>query len=171
MALRCGSIVPGWYGVANVKWLNHIHVQDTRYMGRFMARDYVTLRGQQVGDTMVWNETSVGRTRLKSAIGRLTRTGDRFKATGFALTDGVGLKMVEIKVDDGPWRPATLDKRNTRYSWQLFTYEWSGVPPGEHTIVSRATDARGEVQPTEDDLKNKKTRWENNGQFLRRFTI
>jgi DMSO/TMAO reductase YedYZ molybdopterin-dependent catalytic subunit len=164
-------IVPGWYGVANVKWLNHIHVQDTRYMGRFMARDYVTLRGQQVGDTMVWNETSVGRTRLKSAIGRLTRSGERLKATGFALTDGIGLKTVEIKVDDGPWRAATLDKRNTRYSWQLFTYEWSGVAAGEHTIVSRATDARGEVQPTEDDLKNKKTRWENNGQFIRKFMV
>ena len=63
-------VVPGWYGVANVKWLNHIHVQDSRFMGRFMARDYVTLRGQSVGDTTVWNETSVGRTRLKSAIGR-----------------------------------------------------------------------------------------------------
>jgi DMSO/TMAO reductase YedYZ molybdopterin-dependent catalytic subunit len=164
-------VVPGWYGVANVKWLNHIHVQDTRFMGRFMARDYVTLRGQQVGDTMVWNETSVGRTRLKSAIGRLTRTGDRFKATGFALTDGTGLRTVEVRVDGGPWTAAALDKRNSRYSWQLFTYEWSGLPPGDHTIVSRATDTRGDVQPTEDDLKNKKTRWENNGQFVRRFTL
>ena len=81
-------VVPGWYGVANVKWLNHIHVQDTRFMGRFMARDYVTLRGQQVGDSTVWNETSVGRTRLKSAIGRVTRTGATLKATGFALSDG-----------------------------------------------------------------------------------
>jgi DMSO/TMAO reductase YedYZ molybdopterin-dependent catalytic subunit len=36
-------IVPGWYGVAYVKWLTQIHVQDRRYMGRFMARDYVTL--------------------------------------------------------------------------------------------------------------------------------
>jgi len=164
-------VVPGWYGVANVKWLNHIHVQDTRFMGRFMARDYVTLRGQQVGDATVWNETSVGRTRLKSAIGRVTRTGTALKATGFALTDGTALKSVDISVDGGAWKPAVLDKRNSRYSWQLFTYDWSGAQPGEHTIVSRATDVKGEVQPTEDDLKGKKTRWENNGQFVRKFKI
>ncbi|MGE5833412.1 MAG: sulfite oxidase [Acidobacteriota bacterium] len=164
-------VVPGWYGVANVKWLNHIHVQDTRFMGRFMARDYVTLRGQQVGDATVWNETSVGRTRLKSAIGRVTRTGAALKATGFALTDGTALKTVDISVDGGPWKPAVLDKRNSRYSWQLFTYDWSGAQPGEHTIVSRATDVKGDVQPTEDDLKGKKTRWENNGQFVRKFKI
>ena len=33
-------IAPGWYGVANVKWINRIEVRDTRFMGRFMARDY-----------------------------------------------------------------------------------------------------------------------------------
>ena len=164
-------VVPGWYGVANVKWLNHIHVQDTRFMGRFMARDYVTLRGQQVGDTTVWNETSVGRTRLKSAIGRVTRTGAMLKATGFALTDGTALKTVEVSVNGGPWKTAVLDKRNSKYSWQLFTYEWSGAQSGEQTIVSRATDVKGDVQPTEDDLKGKKTRWENNGQFIRKFRI
>jgi len=38
-------IVPGWYGVANVKWLDHIHVQDARFVNRFMGRDYVTLMG------------------------------------------------------------------------------------------------------------------------------
>jgi len=165
-------VVPGWYGVANVKWLNHIHVQDSRFMGRFMARDYVTLRGQPVGDTTVWNETSVGRMRLKSAIGRLTRLDSMLKATGFALTDGTPLKVAEVSINGGPWRTATLDKRNTRYSWQLFTYEWPAAStPGEHTIVSRATDIRGEVQPTDEDLKNKKTRWENNGQFIRKFKI
>jgi DMSO/TMAO reductase YedYZ molybdopterin-dependent catalytic subunit len=164
-------VVPGWYGVANVKWLNHIHVQDSRFMGRFMARDYVTLRGESVGDTTVWNETSVSRIRLKSAIGRVTRMGAAINATGFALTDGTSLKGVEVSLDGGPWKPAVLDKRNTRYSWQLFTFEVTGAQPGEHTIVSRATDARGEVQPTEEVLKSKKTRWENNGQFVRKFKI
>ena len=40
-------IVPGWYGIANVKWLKRIEVRDTRYMGRFMARDYVTIREEK----------------------------------------------------------------------------------------------------------------------------
>ncbi len=164
-------IVPGWYGVANVKWLNQIHVQDSRFVGRFMGRDYVTLRGEEIGAQMRWNETSVSRIRLKSAIARLTRTGASFKAYGFALTDGTPLKTIEVKVDYGPWNPAVMDKRNTMYSWKLFSYEWSGLAPGDHTVVSRATDTRGDVQPTEADLESKKTRWENNGQFVRKFTI
>jgi DMSO/TMAO reductase YedYZ molybdopterin-dependent catalytic subunit len=163
-------IVPGWYGVANVKWLNHIRVQDTRFMNRFMARDYVTLQSEQVGDETYWYETSVNRMRLKSAIARITKTGDKLKAVGFALTDGTPLKTVEVKVDEGPWKPATMWKDNTPYSWKLFTFEWTGAQAGDHTIVSRATDARGEVQLAQDNA-TKKTRWENNGQVTRKFRI
>jgi hypothetical protein len=60
---------------------------------------------------------------------------------------------------------------NTRYSWQLFTYQWSDPSPGEHTIVSRATDANGVVQPEQTALDQKKTNWENNGQFVRKFAV
>ena len=164
-------VVPGWYGVAQVKWLDHIHLQDARFMGRYMARDYVTLRPDQVGGETVWNETSVSRIRLKSAIARVTRTGGRLKALGFALTDGTALRTIEVSVDDGPWRAATLDPSNTRYSWKLFTYEWDGARPGEHTIVSRATDERGAVQPAGADVDTKKTRWENNGLNVRRIMV
>ncbi len=60
---------------------------------------------------------------------------------------------------------------NTQYSWKFFTYQWNNAAPGEHTIVSRATDANGVVQPEEADLADKKTLRENNGQFVRRFAI
>ena len=164
-------IVPGCDGGAMFKWLTQIHLQDSRFVGRFMGRDYVTLRGEDIGGQMRWNESWVSRIRLKSAIARLTRSGSTFKAYGFALTDGTPLRTVEVKVDDGPWKPVVMDKQNTTYSWKLFTYEWSGLTPGDHTIVPRATDANGLVQPLESDLENKKTRWENNGQFVRKFTV
>jgi DMSO/TMAO reductase YedYZ molybdopterin-dependent catalytic subunit len=163
-------IVPGWYGVANVKWLDHIHVQDSRHMARFMGRDYVTLKSEQVGGDELWMESWVSRIRLKSAIARLTRSGNTFKAVGFALTDGTPLKTVEVSVDGGAWKPATMWKENTQYSWKLFNYEWSGLQPGEHTIVSRAIDSRGDVQP-EQDHPTKRSQWENNGQFIRKFTV
>jgi len=163
-------MVPGWYGVANVKWLDHIHVQDSRHMGRFMGRDYVTLKSEEVGGETLWMETWVSRIRLKSAVARLTRNGDTFKAVGFALTDGTPLKAVEVSVDGGAWKPATMWKENTAYSWKLFTYEWSGAQPGEHTIVSRAIDARGDMQPPQDH-PTKRSQWENNGQFVRKFTV
>jgi DMSO/TMAO reductase YedYZ molybdopterin-dependent catalytic subunit len=164
-------IVPGWYGVANVKWLNHIHVQDSRFMNRFMARDYVTLAETKVGDLTIWKETSVGRMRPKSMIARLTRTGDKFTAVGFALHDGTPLKSIEVRVDNGPWRTASLERSNTQFSWKLFSYEWTGLAVGEHTIVSRVTDGNGVVQPEEVEMQAKKTRWENNWQFVRKFKV
>jgi DMSO/TMAO reductase YedYZ molybdopterin-dependent catalytic subunit len=42
--------------VANVKWLTRIEVTDQRHAGRFMARDYVTIREQRVGGRTYWKE-------------------------------------------------------------------------------------------------------------------
>ena len=164
-------IVPGWYGVANVKWLTHIHVQDRRFMGKYMAREYVTLRGVPAGEGVVWNETSVSRIRLKSMVARVTRSGSRCRILGFVLNDGTPLKAVEVKIDGGPWRPAAIDRRSTAHSWKLFTCTWDDITPGTHTIVSRAIDAYGGVQPEAGDLELKKTRWENNAQFVRTVMI
>jgi hypothetical protein len=104
-------------------------------------------------------------------VSRLTRTGTRYTAHGFVLNDGTPLRSVEVKVDNGPWQAAQMDPQNTPYSWKLFTLQWNNLTPGEHTIVSRATDANGVVQPEEAELAEKKSRWENNGQFIRKFTI
>jgi DMSO/TMAO reductase YedYZ molybdopterin-dependent catalytic subunit len=164
-------LVPGWYGVSNVKWLDHIHVQDTRYMGRFMSRDYVTLIGQKIGERTIWNETSVSRIRIKAVLARLTRAGNRLTASGFVLNDGTPLRSVEVRVDNGPWQTARMDAANTAFSWKLFSAEWNSLPPGEHTVVARATDNNGVAQPEESELVDKKTMWENNGQFVRKFTL
>src|SRR5262249_62207072 len=65
-------IVPGWYGIANVKWLKRIEVRNRRYMGRFMGRDYVTLRGERQGNEVVFVESAVARMNLNSVIARVT---------------------------------------------------------------------------------------------------
>src|SRR5690606_36266067 len=154
-------LVPGWYGVANVKWLSQIHVQDRRFMGRFQARDYVTLSHREVGGEVRWEERSVTRMRLKSAIVRVTRNGDAHRVTGFVLNDGTPLRSVEVSIDGGPWQAAAIDPQSSQYSWKLFHYDWRDATPGEHTIVSRVTDANGEVQPTAEEMPEKVTRWEN----------
>ncbi|NNC65782.1 MAG: sulfite oxidase [Gammaproteobacteria bacterium] len=164
-------LVPGWYGVANVKWLDQIHVQDRRYMGRFQARDYVTLARRDIGGIERWEERSVTRMRLKSSIIRVTRGPAGHTITGFVLNDGTPLRSVEIKVDDGPWREAEIDADSTQYSWKLFNYAWNDATPGEHTIVSRVTDANGQIQATEAEMPEKRTRWENYGQFPRTVMI
>jgi DMSO/TMAO reductase YedYZ molybdopterin-dependent catalytic subunit len=165
-------LVPGWYGVANVKWLSHIHVQEEQYLGKFQARWYRTLRGETIDGETQWKESAVTHMRLKSVIARVSRDGARHKVLGFVLNDGTPIKTVEVKVDDGPWQPATMDPQTSgKYSWKLFTYAWTGATPGEHTLVSRATDTRGEVQPTAAALENKKTFLEDNAQFPRKLVI
>jgi hypothetical protein len=88
------------------------------------------------------------------------------------LNDGTPLKSVEVKVDDGPWQMAAMDPATSeKYSWKLFTCAWTGATPGEHTLVSRVTDVKGNVQPTEQALENKKTFLEDNSQFPRKVKI
>ena len=164
-------IVPGWYGVANVKWLEHIHVQDRRFMGRFMARDYVTLSKIEVGGVERWDERSVTWIRLKSSIIRVTRRNGRHRVTGFVLNDGTPLDSVEISIDGGAWRKAEIDPDSTQYSWKLFYLDWDDVTPGEHTLVSRVTDVNGQVQATADEMPEKPSRWENYAQFERKVLI
>jgi len=163
-------VVPGWYGVANVKWLAHIHVQKDRYMGKFQSRWYRTMREETIDGETMWNETEVSRMRLKSAIARVTREGNAYKVFGFILNDGTPLKSVEVKVDNGPWQAATLQTPSAgKYAWKFFSYTWTGATPGEHTIVSRATDKDGYVQP--ELLPDKKTFLEDNTQFARKVMI
>ena len=93
------------------------------------------------------------------------------RVAGFVLTDGTAIKTVEVKIDEGPWQPAVLDTSNSRFSWKLFSYRWENATPGEHTIVSRATDSDGYVQPETAELASKKTFLEDNSQFPRKVMI
>lgn len=169
-------IVPGWYGVANVKWLAEIRLQEDRYLGNYQARWYRSIRGEGgTGDESdpqaQWLETEITRMRLKSVIARVRKTGDAHQVFGFVLNDGTSLRSVEVQIDGGAWREASIDPSADRYSWKLFTYKWQDASAGEHTLVSRVTDANGVVQPTAPDLRNKKTFLEDNAQFPRKVKI
>ena len=134
-------IAPGWYGIANVKWLNRIEVRDTRYMGRFMARDYVTIREEQRDGGTESVETSVSRTLLKSAPARVTRKDGQYRIVGAAW--GAPVSRVEVKVDDGPGgkRPSTAA---TRASSRGLSGRWTGrtrhrASTRSHRVLSTRT--------------------------------
>ncbi len=166
-------IVPGWYGVANVKWLSQIHIQEDRYVGKYQARWYRTVKGEMIDGEMKYMETAVTHMNLKSFIARVTRAGGEYKVTGVILNDGTPLKSVEVKVDEGPWQAASLDSTTARdkYGWKYFTYKWTGVTPGAHTLVSRVTDVTGAVQPTAKELETKKSFLEENSQAPRKVMV
>jgi len=165
-------IVPGWYGVSNVKWLSQIHIQEEQFLGKYQARWYRTVRGEMIDGEMKWNETAVTHMQLKSFIARVTTDGSHYKVLGVVLNDGTPIKSVEVKVDEGTWQPAMMDAATkAKYSWKLFTYNWERPTPGEHTLVSRVTDVTGKVQPTEQDLENKKSFLEDNSQHPRKVMI
>jgi DMSO/TMAO reductase YedYZ molybdopterin-dependent catalytic subunit len=165
-------LVPGWYGVANVKWLSEIHVQEDDYLGKYQARWYRTLRGEMIDGEMKWVEKAVTHMNPKSFIARVTKDGNKHKVLGVVLNDGSPLKLVEVKIDEGPWQPATMDpSTKDKFGWKLFTYSWTGATPGAHTLVSRVTEMNGKVQPTEQELENKKSFLEHNPQSPRKVMI
>ena len=166
-------LVPGWYGAPNVKWLSEIHVQEDQYLGKWQARSYRTLKGEMVNGEMKWKETAISKMRLKSFVARVTTDGSRHNVFGVVLNDGTPIQSVEVRIDDGPWRPATLDPATTseKYGWKFFNYKWENATPGEHTVTSRVTDANGNVQPTAEELEAKLTFLEANAQLPRTLII
>jgi DMSO/TMAO reductase YedYZ molybdopterin-dependent catalytic subunit len=170
-------IAPGWYGVANVKWLTRIELIDHPFRGRFMARDYVTFREERRGDETVWTFTMVTHDRLKSAPAKVTRRGRKYSIFGAAW--GAPIARVEVQIDNGPWTAAKLErqpsrrKRSREFAWTFWRLHWGTPSAGLHTVRSRAIDVDGNVQPAPEDpsIADKVTYWESNGQITRRVRI
>jgi DMSO/TMAO reductase YedYZ molybdopterin-dependent catalytic subunit len=163
-------VVPGWYGVQNVKWVTGLEVSNERFMGRFQARDYVTIMGRERDGKTEWVETSVTRMRTKSMIARVTRrAGGGLSVFGVAITDGTPLKTVDVQVNDGAWVAAKLEAPPNPYAWTWFRADVPAPAAGTHTVASKATDALGRTQPP--DLNTKKTNWENNAIWKRTISV
>jgi len=165
-------IAPGWYRIANTKWLQSILVLPMRFQNRFIARDYVTIREQLVDGQSVWTETSVGRALFKSAPAKVTRSGGRYRIVGAAW--GAPIAQVQVRIDGGPWLSASIDEgQDVEFTWKLWSLEWSNPSAGERSLTSRAMDSAGHIQPAQDDpwITGKHTYWESNGQVTRHVAI
>ena len=165
-------LVPGWYGVSNVKWLSEIHAQEEKYVGKYQTRWYRTVRTEMVNGELKVSETEVTHMQLKSFVARVTTSGGAHKVLAVVLNDGTPIKSVEIKIDDGAWQMATADAATKdKFGWKFYSYTWSGATPGDHTIVSRVTDATGLVQPTLEELASKRSFLEQNSQVPRKLRV
>ena len=170
-------IVPGWYGMTQIKWLNRIEVLDRRYEGSHMARNYHTMREAGTPEAGTVLETSISKTRLKSVIARVTRRKDAkggyaYRISGAAWGGPSALKAVEVRVDESAWRAAQLGERGGDFAWTLWSIDWNEARPGPHALVSRAIDVAGNLQPTSAEWQSSvKSIREDNSQWVRRIVI
>lgn len=150
-------ILPGWYGMTQIKWLGRIEVIDRRYEGQHMARNYLALRSVDTSDGPMWLDTSISKTHMKSIVARVTRRktagGWEYRITGPAWGGPVPIERVDVQIDGGEWEPAALEPPRGKYAWRLWLFRVKALSPGLHTIASRATDVNGKVQPTSDERR------------------
>ncbi len=148
-------ILPGWYGMTQIKWLGRIEVIDRRYEGQHMARNYLSLRSVETPEGPVWLDMSISRTNMKSAVARVTRRKAQgawaYTISGAAWGGATPIAAVDIQIDGGAWTRATLGTERSKYAWTLFSLTTVALTPGPHTLVSRATDADGHQQPTAEE--------------------
>ena len=112
-----------------------------------MGRDYVTIREEDHDGETVWAETSVGRARLKSAPARVTQNGSDYRIIGAAW--GAPIDRVEVKIDDGPWMPATIDhSEEAEFAWKIWSLDWPKPTRRAHHHLARdrhsGTDPAGD---------------------------
>lgn len=129
----------------------------------------------------LWLDSSISRNHLKSVIARVTRRREKdsweYKITGAAWGGPASIARVEVQIDDGTWKSASIDQRAGDQragaaAWVLWSIQWQDAAPGEHTLVSRAIDTRGEIQPTLEELQAKLvSNREDNSQWPRRMLI
>ncbi|MBC7778484.1 MAG: sulfite oxidase [Proteobacteria bacterium] len=147
----CRLIVPGWYGMASVKWLSRIDVLDRPFDGFQQAVGYryrsqeddpgVPVTTMRVRSLMVPPGVPDWYTRR-----RLVQAGSVVLRGRAWAGAGVPIEAVEVSVD-GEWRAATLAAQTMhRYAWRGWTFPWPATV-GEHRLQCRARAADGTVQP------------------------
>jgi DMSO/TMAO reductase YedYZ molybdopterin-dependent catalytic subunit len=145
-------LVPGWYGMASVKWLHRIEALDHPLEAHYQTRQYRYYGDEPVGTAGAppVRTMRVNSMVLRPASGDLIGPGPH-EIRGTAWSGEAPIVAVDVSIDAGEWQPAQLltgerDERD-RYAWWRWTFAWAGAPAGRHSIRSRATAADGSVQP------------------------
>ncbi|MFJ2024682.1 molybdopterin-dependent oxidoreductase [Streptomyces sp. NPDC087897] len=128
-------LVPGLYGyVSACKWIEDIELTtfaayDAYWVKRSWAREAPVKTQSRIDTPKPFARPEAGTVMV----------------AGVAWAQHRGIEKVEIRVDDGPWRPAQLADRATVDTWRQWSYPWKATP-GSHTLTVRATDGTGETQ-------------------------
>jgi len=138
------AIVPGWVGINNIKWVGRIEVRNSVIDVPTTTKTYV-LEGPDYPDKVVLRLQTI-----KSALALpwpATMPAGRQRVRGFAWSPVGRISRVEYSLDRGArWQPAALREPNIARAWTRWDFEWD-ARPGDHVILTRATDDKGNTQP------------------------
>jgi sulfite oxidase len=148
------AIIPGWEGAYSVKWLNALNVlaKDSDSFWVVTGYRYPTRRvapGAAVDAKDMAPLTGlVVKSLITTPANGATQAVGKVMVGGFAWAGEDDIKAVDVSIDNGAtWRPARLTGEQARYSWRAFAFEFNAPRPESYLILSRATDAKGNVQP------------------------
>jgi len=129
------ALIPGIYGMKNVKWLARIEVATYDFQGYWMERGWSDIAAY---NTHVRIDTPTASARV---------TDGTLVIAGIAFAGQRGIAKVEISTDAGKtWSEAALETPPGRHTWRRWRYIWTAPVAGRHRLVARATDGQGQVQ-------------------------
>ena len=149
------AIVPGWYAMAAVKWLQRIIVTAQPFAGYYQSIDY-TFWDRTAGDLPTLKPLTEQQIKAEIARpepGETVPADTTYRVRGAAWSSDALITKVEISTDSGAtWEIAQLDDTSVMNAWRLWEYDWrTPNKPGPQTLMTRATDSRGRTQSSERD--------------------
>jgi DMSO/TMAO reductase YedYZ molybdopterin-dependent catalytic subunit len=146
-------VVPGWYGMTNVKWLAAITAVDRPFTGHQQVNAYC-LRTDEMDEGIPLTRMLPRALMVPPGIPdfpmrRRTVSPGPVVLEGRAWSGWGEVESVKVSTDGGgTWRPAELDEPESAWAWHAWRYEWA-ARPGEYELRCRARDAAGNEQPLE----------------------
>ncbi len=145
-------LVPGWYGMTNVKWLTRITFTDEPFTGYQQARGYHLRLHEDDGGTPL--QRMLPRSLMVPPGIPEFMTRERTVGAGTVALEGrawsghAPIESVDVSTDDcATWSPARVEPPELGdYAWQRWTFDWD-ASPGEHVLACRAHDRAGNEQP------------------------
>ena len=143
-------VVPGWYGMASVKWLSRLTLRSGEpFAGYYNATKYVYVEKSH-GQTRTEPVTQI---RVKSLVtapadGESLPVGKKLTIRGKAWSGAGRVERVEVDVGEG-WRAVKMTKPVGRFAWTSWVFDWRPLKKGVTAISTRATDREGNTQPRE----------------------
>jgi DMSO/TMAO reductase YedYZ molybdopterin-dependent catalytic subunit len=148
------AIVPGWYAMASIKWLQRIIVSEEQFTGYYQTLDYAYWKRQgDIAELTPLAEMHVKAEIAKPAQGETVPANSSIRVHGAAWTSDGEIAKVELSTDGGStWNEANLLGESKPNAWRLWEFNWKTLSvPGKQTLVTRATDSLGRTQPVHRD--------------------